>query len=220
MGCRRLLMPFAQRKKTTCRRGSDLKPKERCAHAVAALDQHLTIPIQSSLTQTGLFRELVGMATMSQSVHLITRLLEQVSCETSFCYHLKKLAIDNLEQKNNAILTSLISHALKSGNAYRFAIDYTNDLYYGTTSAENEPFIIEANASNRQPSSYSHVTLYMTTRDRQMTLAVYLVRQGTPKGWVCCPLPGPGVLYPEDLQVSDPGTGVVHRPPSGNTVNE
>lgn len=32
----------------TCRKSSDLKPKECCAHAVAALDQHLTDPIQGS----------------------------------------------------------------------------------------------------------------------------------------------------------------------------
>ncbi|CVK31725.1 protein of unknown function [Methanoculleus bourgensis] len=37
-------MPFAKSKKTTCRKSNDLKPKECCAHAIAALDQHLTIP--------------------------------------------------------------------------------------------------------------------------------------------------------------------------------
>lgn len=123
----RLLTPFAQRKKTTCRKSSDLKPKECCAHAVAALDQHLTIPIQGSLTQTGLFRALVGMAAMHRSIHSVTRLLEYVPCETSFRYHLKKLDMDKLEWKNTAILTSLMHYILKPGKAYQFAIDYTND---------------------------------------------------------------------------------------------
>jgi len=45
----------------------------------------------------------------------------------SFLYPLKKLAMDDLEQKNTAILTSLIHHVLKPGNTFLFAIDYTND---------------------------------------------------------------------------------------------
>jgi putative transposase len=120
-------MPFAQRKKTTCRKSSDLGPKECCAHAVTALDQHLTIPLQGRLTQTDLFQTLVGMAAMQQSVHSIAGFLEHVPCETSFRYHLKKLAMDDLEQKSTAILTHLVHHVLRPGNAYQFAIDYTTN---------------------------------------------------------------------------------------------
>lgn len=107
-------MPFDQRKRATYRKSSDLKPKECCAPAVAALDQHLTIPIQGSLTQTDLFRALVGMAAMHQSVHSITGQLDQVPCETSFRYHLRKLALDDQEQKSTAILTHFMHHVLKT----------------------------------------------------------------------------------------------------------
>ncbi len=120
-------MPFTQRKKTTCRKNSDLKPKECCVHVVAALDQHLTIPIQGRLTQTDLFQALGGMAAMNQSIHSITGFLEHVPCETSFHYHLKKLNMGELEQKSTAILTHFVHHVLKPGKSYQFAIDYTND---------------------------------------------------------------------------------------------
>jgi hypothetical protein len=81
-------MPLPKRGNTRSK-DSHLKPKECCACAVAARDQHLTIPIQGQLTQTDLFAALVGMAAMNQSVHSITGLLEHVPCETSFRYHLK-----------------------------------------------------------------------------------------------------------------------------------
>lgn len=174
-------MPFAQRKRTTCRKSNDLKPKECCAHAVAALDQHLTIPIQGSLTQTDLFQALVGMATMNQSVHSITGLLEHVPCEMSFRYHLKKLAMDDLEQKNTAILAHSLYHVLIPRNAYQFAIDSTNDPYYGTTSGGNKSYIVRSKRKKSTNEFYSYVPLYVITRDRQMTLAVYPVRQGTSK---------------------------------------
>ena len=174
-------MPFTQGKRTTCSKNSHLKPKECCACAVAALDRHLTIPIRGSLTQTDLFQALVGMAAMHQSVHSLTGFLEQVPCETSFRYHLKKLSMDDLEQKSTAILTHFVHHVLKPGNAYQFAIDYTHDPYYGTTSGENESYIVRSKRKKSTNEFYSYVTLYVTTKDRQMTLAVYPVRQGTSK---------------------------------------
>jgi len=91
----------------------------------AALDRHLTIPIQGKLTQSDLFTALVGMAAMNQSVHSITSILDQVPCETSFRYHLKKLDRDELERNNTAILTSL---------------------------SENEPYIVRRDAKSRQMS--------------------------------------------------------------------
>jgi len=58
-----------------------------------------------------------------------------------------------------------------------FAIDYTNDPYYGETSGENETYIVRSKRKKSTNDFYSYVTLYVTTRDRQMTLAVYPVRQ-------------------------------------------
>jgi hypothetical protein len=120
-------MPFTQRKTTTCSKNSLLNPKECCACAVAAQDQHLTIPIQGSLTQTDLFQALVGMTAMNQSVHSITGLLEHVPGEMSFRYHLKELDMDELERKSTVILAHSLQQVLKLGNAYLFTIDYTND---------------------------------------------------------------------------------------------
>lgn len=173
-------MPLPKRG-NTCRKNSHLNPKECCASAVAALDQHLTLPIQGKPTQTDLFQALVGMGAMHQSVHSITGLLEHVPCETSFRYHLKKLTMDELEQKSTAILAYCMQDVLKPGTAYQFAIDYTNDPYYGETTNENESFIIRSKRKKSTNEFYSYVTLYVTTRDRQMTLAVYPVRQGSSK---------------------------------------
>lgn len=56
---------------------------------------------------------------------------------------------------------------LKPGSAYQFAIDYTNDPYYGKTSEENEPYILRSKRKQSTNEFYSYVTLYVTTRDRQ-----------------------------------------------------
>ncbi len=90
--------------------GSSVRPNQWFDLAVAALDQHLSIPIQGSLTQTTVFRTLVGMAAMHQSIHSISSLLERSPCETSLRYHLAKLSMDDLKTVNTAIL----GHTLNS----------------------------------------------------------------------------------------------------------
>jgi len=117
------------------------------------------------------------MAAMHQSIHSMTRILDRMPCETSFRYYLKKLNMDDLEQKSTATLTHFVHHVLKLGKSYQFAIDHTNDPYYGETTGENETYIIRSKRKQSTNEFYSYVILYVTTKDRQMTLAVYPVRQ-------------------------------------------
>jgi len=119
------------------------------------------------------------MAVMGQSVHSISTLLEKSPCETSLRYHLAKISMDDLEAVNSTILTHAISSVLKPGKAYTFAIDYTNDPYYGTVSPENEGYIIRSQLKKSTNEFYSYVTVYAITRDHQVTLAVYPVTKGT-----------------------------------------
>lgn len=53
------------------------------------------------------------MTAMQQSVHSITGMLERVPGETSFRYHLKKLDIDELEEKSAAVLVHTVYPVLK-----------------------------------------------------------------------------------------------------------
>ena len=168
-------------KNTTCRKSTALRPQECCARVVVALDHHLTIPIQGQFTQTDVFDTLVGMAAMHQSIHSITGLLENAPCETSLRYHLKKLDMDELEEKSAAIFAHTIHQVLEPGNAYQFAIDYTNDPYYGKTTDENESYVLGSKRKQSTNEFYSYVTLYVTTRNRQLTLAVYPVQQALSK---------------------------------------
>ena len=170
-----------QPRDSTCTYGSSVRPNECCALAVAALDRHVRLPIQGSLTQTTVFRTLVGMAAMQQSVHSIARVLERSPCETSLRYHLAKLSMDDLEAVNTAILGHAISSVLTPGRAYTFAIDYTNDPYYGTVVPDNEGYVIRSRLKKSTNDFYSYVTVSAITRNRQVTLAVYPVTKGTSK---------------------------------------
>lgn len=80
-----------------------LKKKECCDLAVRSLNQFISIPIQGKLSQTKIFKSLVGMAATHQSIHSISHTLTLAPCETSLRYHLNKLDISELERINSLI---------------------------------------------------------------------------------------------------------------------
>jgi len=165
----------SQRRGVISREEQVVNRKECCDLIVQALDRHLTIPIQGTLTQKKLFQGLAGMAASNQSIHSTSHILTNVPCETSFRYHFAKLDITELERINNFILTYSIQDVLKRGTAYRFAIDITHDPYYGETIQANKDYVIHSQLKKSTTDFYSYVTVYVITKDRQMTLA----------GWLC-----------------------------------
>ena len=121
------------------------------------------------------------MAVNHQSIHSISNSLTLTPCETSIRYHLNKLSIQDLESVNSQILTDYAYTVLKRGRPYQFAIDYTHDPYYGKKNEENTDYIIRSRLKKSTTDFYSYISLYITTRDRQFTLAVFPVRQGFSK---------------------------------------
>ena len=60
------------------------------------LTDHVTIKINGSLTSEDVFRTVLSMAVNRNSVHSITTQYQDVACETSLLYHLKKLNMEEL----------------------------------------------------------------------------------------------------------------------------
>ena len=168
-------------RRETSREERVLNKKECCDLVVNSLNRFIAIPIQGKLTQTKVFQSLIGMAVSHQSIHSISHSLTLAPCETSLRYHLNKLNIFELERINSQILTHSIQEVLKEGHPYQFAIDFTHDPYYGEVADENEEYIIRNRLKKSTTEFYSYITLYVITKDRQLTLAVFPVRQGLSK---------------------------------------
>ena len=57
-------------------------------------------------------------------------------------YHLQKMDMDHLIDLNNKILMQTSLKTLKQKKKYDFAIDYTNDPYYGNIDTNNNKYVI------------------------------------------------------------------------------
>ena len=123
-------------------------------------------------------RTAVSLAVDRNSVHSVSKQYSAVACETSLRYYLKKLNIQDLIRSNEKILLQNPLKTLKTGKCYEFAIDLTNDPYYGKTDSSNEKYVIRSQAKKSTNSFYSYISLYITNKNKRFTVSVLPVNGG------------------------------------------
>ena len=172
-------MPLLSHK---CRYDSKIELKSKyCIDSVLhPLTSHLTLKINGSLSSEDVIRTVVSLAVDKNSVHSVSKQYSAVACETSLRYHLKKLNMDELIQCNEKILLQNPLKTLKTGKSYEFAIDLTNDPYYGKTDSSNEKYVIRSQAKKSTNSFYSYISLYITNKNERFTVSVLPVEKKKP----------------------------------------
>jgi putative transposase len=158
-------------------RKAELKSKECIDAVLQPLKDHVTLKINGSLTCEDIFRTVVSMSVNNTSVHSVTKHYQDVACETSLLYHLKKLDIEELIKTNEKILLQEVIKTLKTGKSYEFAIDLTDDPYYGKIDSSNEKYVVSGQAKKSTNSFYSYASLYITNKNERFTVSVLPVEK-------------------------------------------
>jgi putative transposase len=158
----------------------ELNSKYCIASVLEPLTSHVTIKINGSLTSEDVLRTVVSLAVDKDSVHSVSKQYSAVACETSLRYHLNKLNMDELILSNENILLQNPLKTLKTGKSYEFAIDLTNDPYYGKTDSSNEKYVIRSQAKKSTNSFYSYISLYITNKNERFTVSVLPVEKKKP----------------------------------------
>jgi len=167
--------------KCACKREIVLNSKECIDTVLQPLTKYIEIPINGNLTTKDLFNTIIGMSVKNLSVHSASSSYQNTPCETSVRYHLKKLNLEELTTINEKILTYPLSNFLKPGRRYRFAIDFTDDPYYGSIDDSNRDHIIRSKAKKSTNSFYSYISLYIIDKRQRFTLAVLPVNNNISK---------------------------------------
>jgi putative transposase len=89
--------------------------------------------------------------------------------------------LDSLQEIQSKILTYSKDQILVPGKSYHFAIDFTNDPYYGEIIEANKDYVIKSKMEDSTTTFYSYVSLYITTKGQRLTLAVFPVKKGVSK---------------------------------------
>jgi len=168
-------------KGSTCKSRIVLRSKECIDTILKPLVDNIQIPINSSLTCKDIFQTAISMAVNKNSIHSVQKRYEKVPCETSLRHHLKKLDLKKLMEVNNKILIQKPIETLKPNKKYEFAIDFTNDPYYGEIDTSNEKYVIRGQAKKSSNSFYSYVSLYIINKNERFTISVLPVEKSNSK---------------------------------------
>ncbi len=164
-----------------CRLRIELRSKECIDNILQPLVDNIQIPINGSLTSKDIFQTAISMAVNKNSIHSVQKRYEKVPCETSLRHHLKKLDLEKLMEVNNKILIQKPIETLKPNKKYEFAIDFTNDPYYGEIDTSNETYVIRGQAKKSSNSFYSYISLYIINNNERFTISVLPVEKGKSK---------------------------------------
>jgi len=164
-----------------CKSRIELRSKECIDNILQPLVDNIQIPINGSLTSKDIFQTAISMAVNKNSIHSVQKRYEKVPCETSLRHHLKKLDLEKLMEVNNKILIQKPIETLKQNKKYEFAIDFTNDPYYGEIDTSNEKYVIRGQAKKSSNSFYSYVSLYIINKNERFTISVLPVEKGKSK---------------------------------------
>ena len=158
-----------------------VKPKECFAIALNILMRFLPIFTQGDLTEKDIHRYSIAMATQKLSFHSLGSIMTKVTSETNFWYHIAKLNMKDIELINHLLLSNPILDIIPRNMPLRFAIDETDDPYYGKKIPENDEYIIKSKRKKSTVYFYRYISLDILIKSRRITLAIFPVKKEVPK---------------------------------------
>jgi Transposase DDE domain len=121
----------------------------------------------------------VGMAVEQKSIHSLQQIVSNTPKEGTFWYHLDKVDIDWLELINSSLLTDPVLDTIPKDRPYIFAIDFTDDPYYGKEVEVNEDFVVGGERKKSTNWFYRYASLYLINGDRKYTISVVPTKKNT-----------------------------------------
>jgi putative transposase len=155
----------------------ELRPKECIDTVLKSLTDNIIITINGSLTCKDLFYAAICMAVDNSSIHSRSKHYQKIPCETSTRHHPNKLDLEELIRLNENILLQDPIATLYPEKKYEFAIDFTNDPYYGRTDQSNENYVIRGQAKKSTNSFYSYISLSIINKNERFTISVLPVEK-------------------------------------------
>jgi len=156
------------------------RPIECFDPVLRSLEQHVPIKTQGKWSQKEISQYLVGMAAERQSIHSVQKLFVARPCETSMRHHLKKLDMEQIMNTNHQFLIKPVLDILPKGKKCVFAIDSTDDPYYGEIVPMNKEYVMGSRLKKSTSTFYRYISLYLIEGNRKLTLSMLPVRNDMP----------------------------------------
>jgi putative transposase len=136
---------------------------------VKLLVKHVPMSIRSSQTSYQFFKVLTSLTIQKLSIHSIQRPGSNIPSENSLRHNLKKIDIEQLKAVNHLIFAEQVKPFIVPGKKYSFAIDLTDDPYYGKKEGD---YVVGGKRKASTNRFFSYATCYLIDRKRKFTIGV------------------------------------------------
>ena len=136
---------------------------------VKLLFKHVPMSIRSSQTPNQFFKVLTSLAIQKLSIHSIQRPGSNIPSENSLHHNLKKIDIGQLETVNHLMFAEQVKPFIIPGKKYSFAIDITDDPYYGEKKGD---YVVGGKRKASTNCFFSYATCYLIDGKRKFTIGV------------------------------------------------
>ncbi len=136
---------------------------------VKLLVKHVPMSIRSSQTPNQFFKVLTSLAIQKLSIHSIQSPGSNIPSENSLHHNLKKIDIEQLETVNHLMLAEQVKPFIIPGKKCAFAIDITDDPYYGE---KNGDYVVGGKRKASINRFFSYATCYLIDGKRKFTIGV------------------------------------------------
>ena len=154
-----------------------IDPNECFSPALKSLEKFIPIKTQGKWDQKQIHTCSLGMASEKLSIHSIQRMIKNSPTETPFRNHLAKFDINEIKNVNHELLTNNILEVIPRENPVKFAIDETDDPYYGEITPMNMEYVVKSKVKKSTKFFYRYITLYLILGDLKLTLCILPVKK-------------------------------------------
>jgi putative transposase len=156
-------------------------PNECFSPALKSLEKYIPIKTQGKWDQKQIHTCSLGMASEKLSIHSIQSMIKNSPTETPFRNHLAKIDINDIENINHDLLANNVLDFIPREDPVKFAIDETDDPYYGEITLMNMEYVVKSKVKKSTKFFYRYITLYLILGDLKLTLCILPVKKKKPR---------------------------------------
>jgi len=149
---------------------TDVKP--HLTSIVHIIDKHISFPKIGRTDSNAILKGCVALSSCNASISGFGKMYTGLPSHTTCLKTLHQLDLEELMRQSSAILAEPAMKVLQTGKSYNFAIDKTDDPYYGEREGRYAPHVVGGKRKASTNFFYAYMTLSVVNKGKHFTLAV------------------------------------------------
>jgi len=135
------------------------------------VSNHISFPKVGRTDSNSILEGCVALSSCNASISGFGKMYNGLPSHTTCLNRLHQLDLEELMRQSSAILAEPAMKILKSGRSYYFAIDKTDDPYYGEREGKYASYVVGGKRKASTNYFYTYMTISVVNKGKHFTLA-------------------------------------------------